>query len=303
MLHIIGIILKIIGILLLILLGLLLVLVLLVLLVPIRYRAAIQKYPDIKGRGCVSWLLHLIHVSAYYEEDGFWYKVRILGIPVFNSRKPKKCRQPEVPVYEKAVPVPEPEKKTERMPAGTDEAERMPEDVGNPVSELPQPVREADTAGEREPERKSLWQRIKEFFRGILDKIRSIKKKFRQIKRQAVRIKEFLQEEDTKESLRLLFGSAKGMFKHILPRKVKGWIRFGTGDPCRTGQILGLLGMGISLLPKDLTIRPDFTEAVLEGNVKLSGRIVPVIFLITGLKLLLKKEVRRTIMRGRKLAA
>lgn len=65
----------------------------------------------------------------------------------------------------------------------------------------------------------------------------------------------------------------KLMLRHIRPRKIQGNIRFGFEDPANTGEALGLLGLVYPVLPRRLAVVPDFTEQVLEGWLKLSGRV------------------------------
>ena len=84
-------ILKITGIVLLCTVGLVLLLVLLVLFVPIRYnlgfaRTGLDTDPPIDAKGYASWLLHILHVSAYYpDRKGYNLVVRVFGIPVYKK--------------------------------------------------------------------------------------------------------------------------------------------------------------------------------------------------------------------------
>lgn len=86
MLHILLLILKIIGITLLVILLILITLLLLILFVPIRYRIKGRKYEDIMLQGKVTWLLHVISVTATYQE-GILLIIKIFGITVYNSIK------------------------------------------------------------------------------------------------------------------------------------------------------------------------------------------------------------------------
>ena len=67
MLPIILFILKLLGILVLILLGLVLGVLLLILFVPVRYRIEGSYYERLKGKVRVTWLLHIVSVTAAYE--------------------------------------------------------------------------------------------------------------------------------------------------------------------------------------------------------------------------------------------
>uniref|UniRef100_UPI003260D391 hypothetical protein n=1 Tax=Clostridium sp. NkU-1 TaxID=1095009 RepID=UPI003260D391 len=113
MLHIILFILKILGLLVLIVLGLILTVVLLVLLVPVRYQAEGSYDGKVKGKARITWLLHILSVSAQYEED-LIVRVRFFG---FRIGKPKKMdselkEAEEIMVQAMEVMEPEPIKET-----------------------------------------------------------------------------------------------------------------------------------------------------------------------------------------------
>lgn len=61
--------------------------------------------------------------------------------------------------------------------------------------------------------------------------------------------------------------------KHILPRKVKGYVHYGMDEPYKTGQVTGYLSLLPFVYQKGLSIQPDFEQKVLELDVKLKGRI------------------------------
>lgn len=80
MLHIIGVLLKLIGIVLAVILGLLVLLICIVLFVPVQYevKADFPGNPEnISGYGKVSWLLHLFSVRFAYNEEKFTWKLRL----------------------------------------------------------------------------------------------------------------------------------------------------------------------------------------------------------------------------------
>ena len=61
--------------------------------------------------------------------------------------------------------------------------------------------------------------------------------------------------------------------KHILPRKVKGYVHYGMDEPYKTGQVTGYLSLLPFVYQKGLSMQPDFEQKVLELDVKLKGRI------------------------------
>lgn len=63
------------------------------------------------------------------------------------------------------------------------------------------------------------------------------------------------------------------VIKHISPRKIKGYVRYGFGDPCKTGQITGYLSILPCVYQDDFNLFPDFYNKVLECDVFAKGRI------------------------------
>ncbi len=85
---------------------------------------------------------------------------------------------------------------------------------------------------------------------------------------------------------------------HILPRKLKGYILFGLGDPAMTGKILGYSSMLYPLYGDKLEVIPDFTKSVIEGELKMKGHIQLGIFVMWIMKGLLDKNVRKSVQLG-----
>lgn len=96
MLHIIGVIFKILGIILLVLIGLLLAILLSVLLVPVRYSGEGKKAGEaLYGKVTIHWCLHLIHVCVSYKNKELDKEVYVLGIPVFAWKEKIEQRRAE----------------------------------------------------------------------------------------------------------------------------------------------------------------------------------------------------------------
>ena len=98
--------------------------------------------------------------------------------------------------------------------------------------------------------------------------------------------KTLLQSEDVKWLKKMGISKTKAVIAHIKPRMVRGDIKFGFEDPANTGEVLGVLGIIYPILPRKLTIIPNFTEAILEGWLEARGRIYGVFFLIQTLQIL-----------------
>lgn len=134
---------------------------------------------------------------------------------------------------------------------------------------------------------KTIFQRIKNIFRKIREGLQSIRNIFTNIKTKIHLIKEFLEVEDNRKGIGRVYAGLKKTLKHILPYKVKGFVRIGLEDPCNTGYLLGALSMIYPIYADKIQIIPDFQEEVLEGQVDAKGRIRAFTLLIIGIKLIL----------------
>ena len=84
----------------------------------------------------------------------------------------------------------------------------------------------------------------------------------------------------------------KRLLRMIFPKKIKGWLRFGTGDVYTEGQYLSYLCLLYPLYGGKFEIEPEWDEEVFETDVAFSGRITMFIILLVALKVLFNKKVK-----------
>lgn len=311
-------ILKIIGIIILVLLAVLLSLILMVLLVPVRYRINGKWGEEQQLYARASWLLHFIHVYFSWEKSKPLIRLRILGILIYDSERP---------IREKAVSKRKTltlnKRKKSRVHNDTANIEHEQEDVetldnleklldvdksvdvdksddvrriketSEPkgIDDRIKPKTKKETIVQKIIEKfKIIISNIKSFFSNIIDKIKSIFGSITETKRKGRLILDFLKDEINKEGFRYTYGSVRRFLKHILPRKIKANIIYGTGDPCSTGQILGVVAILYSIYGEKITIIPDFENQRFEGNAMVRGRIRLVTILIIVIKLILDRR-------------
>lgn len=301
LLHIVFVILKIIGILLLILLGIFFLAALTLLFCPVRYQAlGYRDEEKYNGKAGVSWLFHLIFFTAWYDSRGkkSGYEIRILGIPVlkfFKAIKKKKRRRKR----RKNISIPSAEVYHQEEP---EEGKAGESENFQKIEKKMDPGQERTSIGENPDVDKRkirvFLRRIKSIFlipgkivkalknfrltaEGICDKIRKIKK--------------FLENEKFKRGTSLILQEGKKIFIHVLPKKIEGAIKFGTDDPCLTGEILGAAGIFYPLYGENLSIEPCFDQRVLEGTIVLKGRIYGIFVLLSALKIFRSRDVRYII--------
>lgn len=139
---------------------------------------------------------------------------------------------------------------------------------------------------------KNIWGKIKGFFRKIGNTIKNIKNSFHNIEHMIRKIRNFLEDEKNKNGIKLAFGSIKKILRHILPHKYYLEAKFGTGDPCSTGQILAGVALIYPIIGEHISVIPDFENEVLEGKLNAKGRIRLISLLIICIKLILNEHCR-----------
>lgn len=281
-------ILKIVGWILLAILGLILFLILAVLLVPIRYRAEGSYQSKLTAKAAVSWFLRILSLTVVYEE-AVHMRIRIFGIPIncFDGDSENAEESGEVETEPKTA---ESTKQESGSPKPTEQEPIKPEptrpepiksESKNAESEKPIPEKNKSQKAKREP----VWRRIQE--------------RWSQICRKGNAVWSWIQNEENKEMLRLIKRQLFGIVRHILPVKLNGRIKFGFDDPFKTGQILTYVSPFYGLYAKKLELIPVFDEAVLEGDVRMKGRIRIGTILAKAVRLLFNKNIRKTIRKFR----
>lgn len=337
MLHILWILMKFILILTGILLGLALLLVLLVLFCPVRYSAeAVKKAGNIRdaaARVRISWLFGGISVRFLMRQDKRKSDLRIFGISLsrlFHKKKKKRSAASRRTTEDGTVTAKKSETHVE-SPSGLEDmqaAGRLTEDTEDEESH-------ADTVSERVDEEKvdadrtekshadsrsqdkeeksvlpvrrirnistsfrGILNRILESLRNIRDTIRNIALKIREVYDKIDWWKELIQHPRVKAGIAHIKKEAKLLLRHVLPRKTEGYVTFGSEDPSVTGAVLAVLGMTMPLHKNCVEIRPVFeSRNLLEGKVKIKGRIYGIIPLVILIRLYFDKNIKYIISR------
>lgn len=188
-------------------------------------------------------------------------------------------------------------KSENRNSLGTDRWEEKPEPQEQSVENGEE--FEKETVSEKEVHgQERVWDKITRSFakifvkiRGFWLKIHSIFDTIRTIGKKATRfIKDlpqllksmgekkdsvisFLKDKHVRAFLKLSKTQLGYLLVHLKPKKAQGFIRFGTGDPCSTGQILGAAAMAYPLYASWLRIVPEFEEKHFSGYLKARGKI------------------------------
>jgi len=296
MIQVILLILKIIGITLLVILGLLLALLALVLFAPIVYRVRVIHNPEqTKVTAKVRFLTPLLLVTVQYLKK-LSYRVRVFGIPILDSEKPKKENKKS-----------KQKKPEQKMPKQKEETP-PPEDIFVPLENpgaLPEWKPETEQEHpkpEQQPEEPVITEKKKGFFEKIKGKIQKIREticnlinKIKKLLHQKDELVRILGKEETKQAVAFAWEKLKRLLKHVFPRKLKGYVVYGADNPATTGQVLGILSVVYAKTGQLLEIRPNFQEKQLECDVLIKGHIQVFTLLVIAIKVVLNKELRQLL--------
>lgn len=288
-------ILKWLGILLLVLPGLVLTVLLVVLFVPVRYEAEGSFRGELLAKGQISWLWRLFSIQAVYDGDTE-VSLRIFGVKPGRKKetaeRTEKTETPdpvvtgsgkrpeeEVPVYESR---PKAEAPASEKHQGTEEGikEKVPA-AG---------TKNAKNGQKKKRVRQSLFQKIKVTFQRICGKLKTAEERWQ-------KLMEFLEKEENKNTFRLLKRQVIRFFKHVLPGKVSGTVRFGFEDPYTTGRILTYISPFYGWYGRTIQVIPVFDEQVLDGELSLKGRIRIATLLFIGFQVWRDKNFRTLLKR------
>lgn len=310
MIQVLLLILKIIGITLLVILGLILLVLCLVLFVPVFYRVRVIYNPEktqVKARA--SFLFPLILVTFEYLKQ-VKYKVRLFGFALLDSEKPKKekkqkkttkkekkknkkskTKEPEQP---KSSPEPVTESADEAvLESAVNETAKTPDAWKEPVPELEEKNEQA--------EKQSFFEKVKCKIQKIRETKHNLIKNLKKLLHQKNEVQKILAKPETKKAIAFAWGQLKHLLKHVLPRKMKGYVAYGADNPATTGQVLGILSVVYARTGMLLEIRPNFQEKQLECDVELKGRIQAVTLLVIAVKVVMNQELRQLIADVKKL--
>lgn len=304
MIQVLLLILKIVGMTLLVLLGLLLLILVLVLFVPVFYRVRVVHTPEktqVKARA--SFLFPCLLVTFEYLKK-ISYKVRIFGIPLLDSDKPKKEKPPKKQKAKKAKkkrnlpaePISKPETEPVLKPEinSNSEVEDKTGAERKDAQDRPSEAAPSSQTGEK-TKKQGFFEKIKGKIQKIRETISNTVNKIKRLWRIKNEVQRILEKPETKEALRFAWDKLKRLLKHILPRKIKGYAAYGADDPATTGQVLGVLSVVYARTGQLLEIRPNFTEKQLECDVLLTGRIQVFTLLAIAVKVALHQELRQLI--------
>ncbi len=111
---------------------------------------------------------------------------------------------------------------------------------------------------------------------------------------------ELLKRYEAKELFFTVWGELLGLLCHYRPRRISGYLHFGTGDPALTGQLTGVIYILLPARCADFSIEPDFHDAVLQTEAVMKGHIRACHLVGTGWRLFKNKKLKRFLKKIRR---
>lgn len=310
MLHILFLILKIIGIILAVILGLILLVICIVLFVPICYKVDLHgsgNARELTVHAKVSWLFGLIKAVFALENGKTDLSVRIAW-KKFGDSDPVEDKA-EDRLEEK----PKPEKKAVMQEKQVIQGEEKQDDTTNritdkAVEDQTEKAEKSEQSAKTRPESTEKKQRKKKDrkegsdsaskIEQITEKIKCTYHKFcdkiNEITEKKDKISDFLTDETHKNAFLKLKNEAFHLLKKLKPKKIQGEITFGFEDPSLTGRLLAWISMIYPWIGEHTDITPDFEHRTLSGDLSIRGRLYVITPVVTAIRLILSKAVRRS---------
>lgn len=315
-----------------ILLAVLVIVALAILFAAVRYCGKIS-FDDKKAQISVRWLGVVLRVPILITEKDLQWKVRVFGVPILRSdgahkkRRSKKSSAPKAQkrkaekaaeTVQKTQGLSKQEKKApsvnlEKSPTAPEQEKRIaPKQAADKTEEQNVPKKQSDKTEEQIASKQTTDQReersafrqaderekkprgIRQLFlwlQNVLKIVRKIKKKVHSVQD----LVDILRSDAGKAFICIVKENVIHLWKQIHPRRMRGKVIFGTGDPCSTGELLGVLALFYAWYGNGVQIIPDFEQKRIEGNVSFRGRIRMITLICIAWRIIKNKDGRKLL--------
>jgi hypothetical protein len=290
-----------------------------ILFAAVRYCGKIS-FDDKKAQISIRWLGVVLRVPILITEKDLQWKVRVFGVPILRSdgahkkRRSKKSSAPKAQKrkaekaaetvqktqgsskQEKKAPSVNLEKsptapEQEKQIAPKKQSDKTEEQI---ASKQTTDQREEQSAFRQADEREKKPRGIRQLFlwlQNVIKIVRKIKKKVHSVQD----LVDILRSDAGKAFICIVKENVIHLWKQIHPRRMRGKVIFGTGDPCSTGELLGVLALFYAWYGNGVQIIPDFEQKRIEGNVSFRGRIRMITLICIAWRIIKNKDGRKLL--------
>lgn len=289
-----------------ILLAVLVIVALAILFAAVRYCGKIS-FDDKKAQISIRWLGVVLRVPVLITEKDLQWKVRVFGVPILRSdgahkkRRSKKSSAPKAQ-KRKAEKAAETVQKTQEsskqekkaLSVNLEKSPTAPEQEKQIAPKQTTDQREEQSAFRQADEREKKPRGIRQLFlwlQNVIKIVRKIKKKVHSVQD----LVDILRSDAGKAFICIVKENVIHLWKQIHPRRMRGKVIFGTGDPCSTGELLGVLALFYAWYGNGVQIIPDFEQKRIEGNVSFRGRIRMITLICIAWRIIKNKDGRKLL--------
>lgn len=289
-----------------ILLAVLVIVALAILFAAVRYCGKIS-FDDKKAQISIRWLGVVLRVPILITEKDLQWKVRVFGVPILRSdgahkkRRSKKSSAPKAQ-KRKAEKAAETVQKTQEsskqekkaLSVNLEKSPTAPEQEKQIAPKQTTDQREEQSAFRQADEREKKPRGIRQLFlwlQNVIKIVRKTKKKVHSVQD----LVDILRSDAGKAFICIVKENVIHLWKQIHPRRMRGKVIFGTGDPCSTGELLGVLALFYAWYGNGVQIIPDFEQKRIEGNVSFRGRIRMITLICIAWRIIKNKDGRKLL--------
>lgn len=271
-----------------ILLAVLVIVALAILFAAVRYCGKIS-FDDKKAQISIRWLGVVLRVPVLITEKDLQWKVRVFGVPILRSdgaHKKRRSKKSSAPKAQKRKA-----EKAEEQNVPKKQSDKTEEQI---ASKQTIDQREERSAFRQADEREKKPRGIRQLFlwlQNVIKIVRKIKKKVHSVQD----LVDILRSDAGKAFICIVKENVIHLWKQIHPRRMRGKVIFGTGDPCSTGELLGVLALFYSWYGNGVQIIPDFEQKRIEGNVSFRGRIRMITLICIAWRIIKNKDGRKLL--------
>ena len=271
-----------------ILLAVLVIVALAILFAAVRYCGKIS-FDDKKAQISIRWLGVVLRVPILITEKDLQWKVRAFGVPILRSdgaHKKRRSKKSSAPKAQKRKA-----EKAEEQNVPKKQSDKTEEQI---ASKQTTDQREEQSAFRQADEREKKPRGIRQLFlwlQNVIKIVRKIKKKVHSVQD----LVDILRSDAGKAFICIVKENVIHLWKQIHPRRMRGKVIFGTGDPCSTGELLGVLALFYAWYGNGVQIIPDFEQKRIEGNVSFRGRIRMITLICIAWRIIKNKDGRKLL--------
>lgn len=271
-----------------ILLAVLVIVALAILFAAVRYCGKIS-FDDKKAQISIRWLGVVLRVPILITEKDLQWKVRVFGVPILRSdgaHKKRRSKKSSAPKAQKRKA-----EKAEEQNVPKKQSDKTEEQI---ASKQTTDQREERSAFRQADEREKKPRGIRQLFlwlQNVIKIVRKMKKKVHSVQD----LVDILRSDAGKAFICIVKENVIHLWKQIHPRRMRGKVIFGTGDPCSTGELLGVLALFYAWYGNGVQIIPDFEQKRIEGNVSFRGRIRMITLICIAWRIIKNKDGRKLL--------